>query len=81
MTYALAFLASYVFVALKSFQQLNVAKGNYPWVLPTSFAMAACEVYTVAAVVLTGWGWIIAPIGLGGGLGAISAMLVHRKLF
>lgn len=79
--YALAFLSSYVFVGLKSFQQLNVAKGNYPWVVPTSFAMAACEIYVVAAVVTTGWGWIVIPVGFGAGLGAMSAMLAHRRLF
>lgn len=80
-TYSLAFVSSYVFVGLKSFQQLNVARGAYRWVLPVSFAMSACEIYVVAAVVMTGWGWIIAPVGLGAGLGAMSAMLLHGKMF
>lgn len=78
--YALAFMSSLVFVFLKAFQQLNVAHGSYPWVLPTSMSMAACEVYTVAAVAKQGWGWIVIPVGFGAGLGAMAAMLVHGRV-
>lgn len=79
MIYALIFAASFAFVFLKAFQQLNVVRGAYPWVLPTSFAMACCEVYSIAAVAKQGWGFVILPVGLGAGLGAMLAMFLHRK--
>lgn len=77
--YVLAFASSFVFVFLKALQQLNVAHGNYPWVLPTSMCMAACEGYTVVALAKQGWGWIVLPIGIGAGLGAMLAMSFHKK--
>lgn len=68
-----------MFVFLKALQQLNVVHAAYFWVVPTSFAMAACEVYTVAAVATSGWGWIILPIGAGASIGCILAIYVHRR--
>ncbi len=76
----LAFLSSFVFVFLKAFQQLNVVRGAYVWVLPTSMAMAACEVYVVVVAAQRGWGWIIIPIGVGAGLGAMAAMWLHKRV-
>lgn len=78
-TYALAFIASFVFIGLKAMQQLNVVHGNTWWVVPTSVAMAACEVFVVVNMAHQGWGWIILPIGFGSGFGALFAMWVHRR--
>jgi len=75
-----AFGASFLFVALKAFQQLNVVQTLYWWVMPTSLGMAACEAYLIVNIVERGWGWIVLPIGIGAGLGAMSAMWLHRKL-
>jgi hypothetical protein len=75
--YLTTFLASFVFVFLKAFQQLNVVHRQYFWVMPTSLAMAATEVWVVANVARTGWGWIVLAVGFGAGLGAVSAMLIH----
>jgi len=80
MLYALAFVASFVFVFLKALQPLNVAHANYIWIIPTSLAMAVCEVYTVAAVAASGWGAIVLPIGLGAGIGAILAVVFHKRI-
>ncbi len=79
MIYAASFFAMFVFVFFKSFQQLNVVHNNYVMVVPTSVAMAACEVFVIASIVKTGWGWIVLAVGLGGGLGALSAMVIHRR--
>lgn len=78
-TNLLAFVASFVFVFLKATQQLNVVGGHYKWVLPTSLAMAACEVFTIAAIAHVGWGWIVLWVGAGSGLGAIAAMFIHSR--
>jgi NAD/NADP transhydrogenase beta subunit len=75
--YAVAFAASFIFIALKSWQQLNVVRQAYAWILPTSMCMALCEVYVVAQVASQGFGWIVIAIGLGGGLGSTTATYVH----
>lgn len=82
MKYTLAFLASFVFIALKSWQQLNVVKRNYVWIVPTSLAMAACEVYVIATVASNGgFGWLVLAVGFGGGLGSLFATWLHHRLF
>jgi hypothetical protein len=78
--YILAFAASFFFVGLKSWQQLNVVHKKYWWILPTSFAMASCEVYVVATVARAGWGWLVLVIGFGSGLGAIIATWMHGRI-
>lgn len=77
---ALAFFASYVFIFLKSWQQLNVVHKQYWWIVPTSMAMATCEVYVIATTAHNGWGWMVLPIGLGGGLGSLCSTYLHSKL-
>jgi hypothetical protein len=78
--YALAFCNAFVFIALKAFQQLNVTKGHFFWVIPTSMAMAMCEVWLVVQMASYGWGWsIVLSIGAGSGLGAVSAMYLHGR--
>lgn len=79
MIYALAFVASFAFVFLRAFQQLNVVKGNRVLVIPTSLCMAGCEVFTVASIARSGWGWIVLPVGLGAGIGCLCAMYVHKR--
>jgi hypothetical protein len=77
---ALAFAASFLFVLLKALQQLNVVHHKVWWVMPTSFGMATTEVFVIANVANMGWGWIVIPIGLGGGMGCIVAMHLHQFL-
>ena len=77
---ATAFLASFAFIALKAFQQLNVSHDQYWWVVPTSMLMAICEVWVIYNVAHSGWGWIVVWIGLGSGLGAVLAMWLHKRL-
>ena len=75
------FGASFAFVFLKAFQQRSVAFDNYAWVMPTSLAMAATEVYVVANIVRMG-GWhlpLVMAIGTGAGLGCLLAMWLHRR--
>lgn len=78
--YLLAFGTAFAFIFLKAFQQLNVAHKQYLWVLPTSMAMAACEVYAISTTASRGYGWIVLAIGLGSGLGAMASMWVHTRL-
>lgn len=78
--YLLAFLSSFGFVFLKSFQQLNVVKKAYMLIVPTSMLMAVMEVYVVATTAKNGWSWLLVLlIGLGSGLGSVSATWLHFK--
>lgn len=80
MLHLTAFAASLAFVFLKAFQQRNVAFDNYGWIFPTSLAMAATEVYVVASVAKSGWNfWLVLAIGSGAGIGALGAMVIHKK--
>ena len=80
MMYFLAFVSSYFFVFLKSWQQSNVTSRLYAYIIPTSMLMAVCEVYVVSQVAKNGWGWICLVIGLGAGLGSMCATWAHYEL-
>lgn len=77
--YFMGFMASFWFVFLKAFQQLNVVKYAYVWVVPTSAMMAVCEVFVVSNYAKYGFGWMVACIGVGSGLGVICSMWIHRR--
>jgi hypothetical protein len=80
--YMLVFLSSYIFIGLKSLQQLHVVKKQYAWIVPTSMAMAFVEVYVVATTAKNGWEWLLVfLIGLGSGLGSLSATYFHSRIF
>lgn len=74
--------ASFSFVFLKAFQQRSVAFDNFIAVIPVSILMAAMEVFTITRIAATGWHWLtVLCIGLASGLGAVMAMLLHRRIF
>lgn len=77
--YLLAFGASFFYVGLKSWQQLNVVHRKYAWIVPTSLAMAALEVYVIASMAKDGWGWLVFWVGIGSGLGSVAATWIHDK--
>ena len=80
MNYILLFVASFIFVFLKAFQQRNVAFDHYKWVIPCSFGMAMTEVYVIATIVTTGYSFYsVLGMGLGGGTGALLSMYLHKR--
>lgn len=79
MNYSLIAMASFIFVALKAFQQLNVMHDRTKWVLPTSLMMAFMEVSIIIGAISNGWTAAI-PMGIGGGLGCLAAMNLHRRM-
>lgn len=81
MIFAAAFFASFCFVALKAFQQLNVVHDQYLLVIPTSFLMAVCEVFVVANIAAKGWEiYLVASVGLGSGIGCVCSMYLHKRI-
>ena len=73
-----AFAATALLVFGRAFQQLNVTRGHYVAAAMTPFLIAAGEIAVVGAIVVSGWSawpWI----GAGGSVGAVGAMLLHRR--
>jgi hypothetical protein len=71
--------ATFVLVFLRALQQQNVVHGNYLLAATTPFAIAAAEVASIVMVVQTGFG-AVPYVGIGGALGATSAMWIHRRI-
>lgn len=88
MIYVISFFVTFFYVFAKAFQQRNVAFDKYAAILPVSMIMAAGEYIIVAIIGITvvnhgvseGAGLIVAN-GFGGGLGAICAIILHKKVF
>ncbi len=77
--YFISFIASFLYVALKAFQQLSVSGKHYKLILPVSYCMALLEVWTVTVIGKHGMGWLVLFIGSGAGLGAMVGMYIHDK--
>ncbi len=74
------FGATYLYVMLRALQQRNVAFDNYWWIPPVSMCMAVVDVFIVAYIAHAGWSWsVVLPNGLGGMLGALTAMKFHKR--
>lgn len=87
MIYLSAFAVSFLYVALKSFQQLNVMHHKILWVWPVSLGMGLCEVFLVGTIAVTavseGWlemSFLGVSLGLGGAVGATLSMILHKKI-
>ena len=81
MIFIAAFAASYLFIALKALQQRQVIHDDYLYIIPTSMAMAACEVFVVHNIAVQGWSFgLVFSIGIGSGLGCLSAMVFHKHV-
>lgn len=78
MTYELTAITA-VLVFGRAIQQLNVVGKHYIAASITPFFIATGEVATVLFVVDNGW-QSIPWIGLGGAIGATSAMALHKTL-
>ena len=72
-------VASFVHVALRAFQNLNVVGSHWFRVAPTGLGIAVAEVVVVGGVVREGFA-AVAPMALGGIAGCWAAMSLHRRL-
>lgn len=80
MIYLTMFLAQFSYVMLRAFQQRNVAFDNFWWIVPTSYGMAAIDIFIVASVAKQGWSLpLVFWVGTAGASGAMSAMLFHKR--
>lgn len=79
--------AQFVYVGLRAVQQRFVIHNNRAFVVPTSMAMAAFEVFVYASIAraaITGTVWeavyMAVAMGIGGGTGCLTAMRLHDRL-
>lgn len=80
MNYLAVFVASFSYVAVRAFQQRNVAFDNYKWIIPTSYIMAAIDIYIVATIARQGWNiTLVLTNGTAACLGCLFAMWVHKR--
>lgn len=80
MTLLAAFAAAFLFVALRAFQQKNVQGDHYVLVIPVSIAMAASEAVVIVNIARAGWDLgLVLAVGVGSGLGCVTAMLIHNR--
>lgn len=76
------FIATLFYVALKAFQQRNVSGGHYLPLIPTSYGMAAYEVFIVSAIVAADDKVAaVVAMGTGGWVGCMIAVYLHKRLF
>lgn len=82
------FIVSFIYVALKAFQQLNVVFHRIGWIIPISYGMAVCEFFLIGFIAVasihatTGVdkAILVFQIGSGGAAGAIFSMVLHKRM-
>lgn len=77
MIYLIAFFVSFIYIAMKSWQQINVIKGRFFQVPFPSMGMAICEV-SIISLVIKDSALIAIPIGIGGACGCWFTMWLNR---
>ena len=79
MSYLLAFSISIVCVFFKALQNRNFNFENYWAIMPTSWAVAACELYLLALVIKELNIAYVLAVGTGSGIGGIVGVACHRR--
>lgn len=90
-SYLILFVAQTCYIATRAFQQLNVMHHKRVWLFWTSAVMAIfeCTVYgsiTFKAIEvvdsgdLLSFAFIVIPLWLGGSLGSLCSMEIHKRL-
>jgi membrane protein YqaA with SNARE-associated domain len=79
--YALAAIASFIRVFLKSWQQLSVQAMQFKTIMPVSVLMSASEVYVIFSVKDASQLWaLVLVMGVAAGLGSMLSMWLHSRL-
>lgn len=71
---------SFIYVFLRALQQLNVQHEKRLAIIPSSCGMAACEFFLITSTVHLNTLWVIPCGGIGAGVGALTAMVIHKWL-
>lgn len=76
-----AFIATFLYVALRAFQQLNVTHYEWRRILPTSILMGIGDVVLILLIVKTNTVWLGVTNGIAGALGCFAAMNLNKYLY
>jgi hypothetical protein len=80
MNYVGIFFAAFLYVVLRVLQQRNVVFNNYWWIPPTSYMMAAGDVFLITSFAKAGWSpALIFWYGTAGACGCFFAMWFHKR--
>ena len=78
--YLVMFCATFGYVALRAFQQLNVTGHKYIWIVPTSYGMAMLDIFCVYTVAHEGLGWqLVLTNGTASVFGCFFSMWFHKR--
>ena len=76
-----AFIATFFYVAIRAFQQLNVVHYEWGRVFPTSIVMGLVDVTLILLIVKTNSLWMGLTNGVAGALGCYAGMYVNKYLY
>ena len=79
-TFFLSAVVTAFYVALRSLQQLHVVNGQYWRVLPTSLLMGVSDVAIILLIVRADNLLIGFTNGIGGAIGCLAAMYLHKRM-
>lgn len=80
MIFLWAALATYFYVCMRAFQQLNVVHYEWARILPTSVFMGIGDVALILFIVKADTIWLGVTNGLAGACGAFTAMWLNQWL-
>lgn len=78
--FGLYWLAAFIHVFLRSFQQQNVIFNNYLLIIPISYGMFYIDTYITEQVATHGADAVWFACGTGGWLGCWTSMWIHRRV-
>lgn len=76
-----SFLATYAYVAIRAFQQLNVIHYEWGRVFPTSLLMGIGDVALILLIVRIDSLWLGVTNGVAGAAGCYTAMYINKYLY
>ena len=79
-TFVLSAVVTAFYVAARAMQQLNVVHGKYWRVLPVSLLMGVGDVALVLMMVRADTLLIGLSNGIGGAIGCLAAMYLHKRM-
>ena len=79
MVFAISAAATFLYVVLRAFQQLNVVHRPYWRILPTSLGMGIGDVVLILLIVKANTLWIGISNGVAGALGCYLAIYITKR--
>ena len=79
-TFLISAVATFLYVFLRAFQQINVIHRHYWRIFPTSLGMGIGDVLLILLIVKADTLWIGLTNGIAGGMGCYLAIYLTKRL-